>query len=74
MQRCDIDDENLTECIREQIVKSLPHFAKGVPELKVPSIDPVKLDDIKIDGQGLALTFTQAAMHGLTNAELTQFK
>ncbi|XP_063823320.1 circadian clock-controlled protein daywake-like [Ostrinia nubilalis] len=74
IQRCDIDEANLTDCVREQIVNSLPHFTKGVPELNVPSLDPVKLDDIKIDGNGLLLKFTEAAMHGLSNAELTDLK
>lgn len=74
IQRCDIDEANLTQCIREQIEISLPHFTKGVPEMKVPSLDPVHLDDIKIDGNGLILKFTDAAMHGLSGAELTDLK
>ncbi|KAL4714413.1 hypothetical protein ACJJTC_017708 [Scirpophaga incertulas] len=74
MKMCDIEDKELTACVREQIVASLPHFTKGVPELNVPSTDPVKLDDIKINGNGLNLTFTEAAMHGLSNSELTDLK
>lgn len=74
IQICDIDDANLTQCVREQIEASLPHFTKGVPELNVPSLDPVYLDDIKIDGSGLTLTFTEAAMHGLSNSVLTDLK
>ncbi|XP_013185579.1 circadian clock-controlled protein daywake-like [Amyelois transitella] len=68
---CQLDDKNFTKCVKEQIEASLPHFTKGVPELNVPSIDPVKLDDIIIDGNGLTLKFTQAAMHGLSQSQLT---
>ncbi|XP_053600367.1 circadian clock-controlled protein daywake-like [Plodia interpunctella] len=71
---CKLEDKELADCVREQIKISLPHFTKGVPEFNVPSIDPVKLDDIKIDGNGLVLTFTQAAMHGLSKSELTDLR
>lgn len=61
-------------CIKEQIENTLPYFTKGITELGVPSIDPVKLDDIIIDGNGLKLVFTEAEMHGLSTAKLTDFK
>lgn len=62
------------KCVKEQIEISLPFFTKGVPELGVPSIDPVHLDDIKIDGNGLKLTFTEAAMYGLSESKLSDLK
>ncbi|CAG9792064.1 unnamed protein product [Diatraea saccharalis] len=71
---CDIDDKNLATCVREQIIASLPKFTKGIPELKVPAIDPINLDDIKIDGNGLTLTFTEAIMEGLSDSVLTDLK
>lgn len=40
----------------------------------VPSLDPVHLDDIKINGNGLNLTFTDAAMHGLSDSQLSHLK
>ncbi|KAM3968236.1 juvenile hormone binding protein brP-2095 [Aphomia sociella] len=71
---CHMDDKEISKCIKEQIENSLPYFTKGVPELNVPSIDPVQLNDIKIDGNGLVLTFTKAAMHGLSESKLTDLK
>lgn len=53
---------------------TLPYFTKGIKELGVPPLDPVKLDDIGIDGNGLKLTFTDTVMHGLSNADITDFK
>lgn len=52
----------------------LPHFTSGIKELGVPSLDPVELDDINIDGNGLTLTFTQAKMHGISNSVITDLK
>ncbi|XP_026748182.1 circadian clock-controlled protein daywake-like [Galleria mellonella] len=71
IQTCHIDDKEISKCIKEQIEASLPYFTKGVPELNVPSIDPVQLNDIKIDGNGLLLKFTNAEMHGLSESKLT---
>ncbi|XP_028035622.1 circadian clock-controlled protein-like [Bombyx mandarina] len=74
IEACEFSNENLEQCIKEQIEKSLPEFTKGIPELDVPSTDPVHLDDINIDGNGLKLTFTKALMHGLKGSHLKEFK
>ncbi|CAH2062885.1 unnamed protein product, partial [Iphiclides podalirius] len=74
IKKCNFKAEGFTECVKEQIENSLRPFTKGIPELGVPSTDPVILEDINIDGNGLKLTFTDAAMHGLSNSKLTQLK
>ncbi|XP_038213455.1 circadian clock-controlled protein daywake-like [Zerene cesonia] len=68
---CQLSKDSFKNCVREQIEKTLPIFAKGIPELGVPSIDPADLDDIHIDGNGLKLTFTKAKLHGLSDIQLT---
>ncbi|CAG9563507.1 unnamed protein product [Danaus chrysippus] len=70
---CSIADPKFSDCVKEQIVECLPHFTKGIPEYGVPSIDPVDLNDIIIDGNGLKLKFTDAQMHGLSKIDLTGF-
>ncbi|XP_037967909.2 circadian clock-controlled protein daywake [Plutella xylostella] len=70
---CDVM-KDFDSCVKKQIEISLPHFTKGIPELGVPSIDPVDLDNIKIDGNGLKLLFTEAKMLGLSSAKLSDFK
>lgn len=53
---------------------TLPYFTKGIKELDVPPLDPVKLDDIDINGNGLKLSFTDATMNGFSNAVITDLK
>ncbi|XP_047545596.1 circadian clock-controlled protein daywake-like [Vanessa atalanta] len=74
IQPCDLKEEEFTKCVKQQIEDSLPHFSKGIPELGVPSVDPVNLDDITIDGNGLKLKFNKAQMHGLSHTMLTKLK
>ncbi|PZC76852.1 circadian clock-controlled protein daywake-like [Helicoverpa zea] len=71
---CDFKSDNFIDCIKEQIETALPKFTKGIPEMDVPSIDPVKLKNIEILGSGLNLTFSDAAMHGLSDCKLTDLK
>lgn len=73
IQQCDFQD-NFLECLRETIKTTLPHFTKGIKELGVPPLDPVKLDDIDINGNGLKLAFSDATMHGISNAVITDLK
>ena len=74
MHPCTITDPDLESCVKEQIQGSLKQFSKGIPELEVNSTDPVNLDDIIIDGNGLVLKFTNPQMHGLSNSKLSQLK
>lgn len=74
MHPCSLTDPNLENCVKEQIQQSLKAFTKGIPELEVNSTDPVDLDDIIIDGNGLKLQFTNAQMHGLSNSKLSKLK
>ncbi|XP_013175396.1 PREDICTED: circadian clock-controlled protein-like [Papilio xuthus] len=74
IEKCDYKDKKVDSCIRKQIENSLSRFAKGIPELGVPSIDPVQLDEINIDGNGLKLKFVEAAMYGLSDSKLTDLK
>jgi len=71
---CDLKNSDYADCIKEQIEIALPKFTKGIPELGVASTDPVDLDDIHVDGNGLKLTFTKAQMHGLGDAKLSKLK
>ncbi|XP_026326629.1 protein takeout-like [Hyposmocoma kahamanoa] len=74
IQRCDLEDKNFVECVKEKISTTLPYFTKGIKELDVPPLDPVKLDDIDINGNGLNLSFTDANMYGISNAVITNLK
>ncbi|CAB3236079.1 unnamed protein product [Arctia plantaginis] len=74
IQPCDLKDSKFSECVKQQIESALDKFTKGIPEMGVPSIDPVELENIYIDGSGLNLSFTEPAMHGLSNSKLTDLQ
>lgn len=74
MHQCDLESKVFQKCLREEIEKILPYFAKGIPELGVASIDPVDLKDILIDGSGLELKFTNAKLHGLSKTILSDLE
>lgn len=74
MHQCDLESKVFQKCLREEIKKSLPLFAKGIPELGVASIDPFNLKDILIDGSGLKLKFTNAQLHGLSKTILSDLE
>lgn len=71
---CEYTVKDLGACVKTQIENSLNSFAKGIPELGVPSLDPINLGDISIDGNGLKLAFKDAAMHGISNSKLTDLR
>ncbi|XP_060518413.1 uncharacterized protein LOC132697137 [Cylas formicarius] len=45
---CRKSDPNIGKCIIESIDKLRPKLRDGIPELKVPSIEPLPLDEIKL--------------------------
>ncbi|XP_063374598.1 circadian clock-controlled protein daywake-like [Cydia amplana] len=74
IKQCSYNDAEFASCVKQQVVLSLPQFTKGIPELGVPSIDPIDLDDIIIDGNGLKLSLRKAQMHGLSTVHVTDLK
>ncbi|KAI8440346.1 hypothetical protein MSG28_001683 [Choristoneura fumiferana] len=70
---CTLGD-GFANCVKEQMITSLPYFTKGIPELNVPSLDPVNLDDIVIDGNGLKLSLKEAKLHGIADVDVQDLK
>lgn len=71
---CEFKSDDFVDCIKKQIEIALPQFTHGIPEMDVPSIDPVHLKNIEIVGNGLNLTFSEAEMHGLSQSKVTELK
>ncbi|XP_041973132.1 circadian clock-controlled protein daywake-like [Aricia agestis] len=71
---CDFKDPNLRGCIREEILKALPQFAKGLPELEVNSLDPFALNDIVINEPNLKITLSNPKLSGLSKLTLKEFQ
>ncbi|KAL7742795.1 hypothetical protein ACLKA6_019606 [Drosophila palustris] len=56
LQRCHVDDES---CIKAQAQAYIEHYKQGMPDLKIPSIDPLELNEVRALNKGAksALTF-----------------
>jgi hypothetical protein len=49
---CNSSDPKLGSCIRKSIINLRPHLIQGIPELDVPSLDPLYVPEIKITQSG----------------------
>lgn len=49
---CNSTDPKLGSCIRKSIINLRPHLVRGIPELDVPSLDPLYVPEIKISQTG----------------------
>lgn len=45
---CNQSDPRLGACIRNSIISLKPYLIKGIPEIDVPSLDPLYVPEIKI--------------------------
>lgn len=49
---CNQTDPKLGSCIRKSIISLRPHLIQGIPELDVPSLDPLYVPELKIAQNG----------------------
>lgn len=49
---CNQTDQKLGSCIRKSIIGMRPHLIRGIPELDVPSLDPLFVPELKIAQNG----------------------
>ncbi|XP_039290308.1 circadian clock-controlled protein daywake [Nilaparvata lugens] len=47
MEVCYRDDPNLNKCIKDIIQHLVPNVKSGIPELGLPSLDPMEMDDME---------------------------
>lgn len=45
---CKANDPNLGQCIIKSIEQLTPRLKVGIPELEVPGLEPLHLDEIKL--------------------------
>ena len=45
---CQADDRDLTNCIIRSVNELRPKLKEGIPELDVPALEPLALDEIKL--------------------------
>lgn len=62
------------QCIIRSAQAALPIVAPGIPELDVPSMDPLRLDLIKGDTGSLKLTFKNTDVKGMKGCSVDNAK
>lgn len=48
IQVCKSTEPNLAECITNSVNALRPYLKKGIPELDVPPLEPLLLDEVKL--------------------------
>ncbi|CAH0399753.1 unnamed protein product [Chilo suppressalis] len=63
---------NTTEpaCLIKATRDAIPEFAKGIPSLGVPSLDPFVIDELPIQLPGIKVTFREGKASGLRKCEV----
>ncbi|CAG9768272.1 unnamed protein product [Ceutorhynchus assimilis] len=74
---CKRDDPNLGPCIIQSIEFLRPKLKEGIPELNVPPLEPLPLDEIKlVSGPGAQIdaNITNLIVHGASQFKITDLK
>lgn len=71
---CHKNDPNLNDCIRDSIERLRPQLARGVPDLLIPSCDPLSIPEIVITQNSGAIRmesqYSNIIVTGLSNFTL----
>lgn len=71
---CRKSDPNLTGCIRKSIDTLRPYLIRGIPELDIPSLDPMDIGDLLVSertqSNGLQITATKIKAYGSADFNL----
>ena len=70
---CNQTDPRLGACIRKSIISLRPHLLEGIPDLNIPSLDPLFVPEIKIvqvGGIQVAARFRNISITGATKFRL----
>ncbi|XP_071440031.1 circadian clock-controlled protein daywake-like [Hetaerina americana] len=49
MKVCQRSDASLDKCLKETLQDLIPKFSAGVPEFRMPALDPMHLSDLRMD-------------------------
>lgn len=59
-----------TSCLIQATQEAIPEFAKGLPNLGVPSLDPFIIDELPIQLPGVKVTFLDGKVTGLRKCQV----
>uniref|UniRef100_A0A336MQ09 CSON004043 protein n=1 Tax=Culicoides sonorensis TaxID=179676 RepID=A0A336MQ09_CULSO len=67
---CHANDPKLNECVKKSILNLRPYLSNGIPELSIPSVDPLEIDQINLEQDSgpinLNSRFDNIKMYGLS--------
>ncbi|XP_054262405.1 protein takeout-like [Macrosteles quadrilineatus] len=70
---CKRNDPQVETCIRNSIEELRPYLRRGIPELKVPSLEPLVIKElVAAEGSGLKITTENLKVHGCANFTLVK--
>lgn len=70
---CSQSDPKLSLCIRKSILALRPYLTDGIPEISVPSLNPLFVPEFSLSqesGINVQATFRNISIHGATNFRL----
>lgn len=71
IQKCSRSDPQLNSCLRNTFNNLRPHLARGIPEIGVPPMEPMKIDHLGIENQAgnirIKGSFTNVINAGASN-------
>lgn len=73
IQICSQSDPKLSACIRKSILALRPHLSDGIPEINVPSLNPLLVPEFSVlqeSGINVQATFKNITIYGATNFRL----
>ncbi|KAK7869870.1 hypothetical protein R5R35_006675 [Gryllus longicercus] len=71
IHKCSIKDPNLEQCALEAGRVALPHLVKGNPSMRLPSLDPLSVTEVRIQSDNqLDMHCRNIVLKGLANTEL----
>lgn len=74
---CAKDDPNLNKCMASSIESLKPKLAEGIPELGVPSLEPLFLGDLLLgdnNQNGLVITAKDVDAFGASNFKIKRLE
>lgn len=71
--RCHIDDPRINDCLLKATETVRPFLIKGVPELKIPPMEPFLLPEASLQQGTQALNF-KATLYNTTVRGLSNYK
>ncbi|XP_059610123.1 uncharacterized protein LOC132257288 [Phlebotomus argentipes] len=73
-----LDPDHLNECVRRSILMLKPRLNRGIPQLSLPSFNPLRLPKVSFSQEqgpiNLNSTYTNVKIHGLSDFDLQSVK